>query len=76
MLQLQTAFLVILTSIGVSCVTELISWLMVYRTGGYKRIRDDLDRNARKLEQYKAGQGASAGSSSSGSGNRCEEKTV
>lgn len=40
-------------SVVVSLLTELVSWVLVYRTSNYKRIRDELDRNSKKLEQYK-----------------------
>jgi hypothetical protein len=52
-MQLEQAVLVLLTSVGVSLLTEFISWLVVYRTSNYRRVKDELDRNAKKLEQYK-----------------------
>jgi hypothetical protein len=61
-MQLDQALLVLLTSVGVSLLTEFISWFVVYRTSNYRRVKDELDRNAKKLEQYKQQGTAGAGS--------------
>lgn len=53
---LEQALLVVLTSLVVSLSTEFLSWLIVYRTSSYRRIKDELDRNSRRFEQFKAGQ--------------------
>lgn len=60
-MQLEQAVLVLLTSVGVSLLTEFISWFVIYRTANYRRVKDELDRNAKKLEQYKQ-QSTGAGS--------------
>lgn len=52
-MQLDQALSVIAMSFFVSILTEFISWLLVYRTSNYRRLKDDLDRQAKKFEQYK-----------------------
>lgn len=52
-MELDKAFLIIVTSVAVSVLTEFISWLLVYRTSGYKRVKEQLDRDSKKWEQYK-----------------------
>jgi hypothetical protein len=52
-MQLDQALSVIAMSFFVSILTEFISWLLVYRSSNYRRIKDDLDRQAKKFEQYK-----------------------
>jgi hypothetical protein len=52
-MELDKAFLIIVTSVAVSVLTEFVSWLLVYRTSGYKRVKEQLDRDSKKWEQYK-----------------------
>lgn len=72
-MELEQAFMVLLCSAGVSLLTEFISWVLVYRTSGYKRIKDELDRNSKKWEQYKQ-QSGGAGSSKKDSNEKKEKK--
>lgn len=50
---LTDAFLVVLTALAACVIIEVVSWLLVYRTAGYKRIRDELDKASKKLEAMK-----------------------
>lgn len=52
---IEQALLVLGLSLLISLASEFISWLLVYRTSSYLRIRDELDRNSRRLEQFKQG---------------------
>lgn len=50
---LLDALLVVSTALAACIVTEVLSWLLVYRTSSYKRIRDELDKASKKLEAIK-----------------------
>lgn len=49
---LHESLSIIFTAMAVALTTELISWVIVYRTSGYKRVKDELDRHSRKLESF------------------------
>jgi hypothetical protein len=50
---LSTALPVMFASLVVSVATEFVCWLLVYRTSSYKRVRDELDRHAKRFESFK-----------------------
>jgi len=52
---IEQALLVVGLSLIISLASEFISWLLVYRTSNYLRVRDELDRNSKRLEQFKQG---------------------
>lgn len=54
MAEIQFAFAVICTSIASTLFIEAISWLLVYRTPTYTRLRTELDRTSKKLDKTKA----------------------
>lgn len=63
---------VILTAFAACLVTEVISWVLVYRTSSYKRIRVELDKASKKLEAIK--QTGAVASKPAGKGNRKEKR--
>lgn len=53
-------FLVIATAFASAALAEGLSWLLVYRNPSYRRLKEELDRNSKKLEAVRQGGGAAA----------------
>ena len=47
-------FLVLGISAVANCLVEGVSWLLVYRTPQFKRLKEELDRSSKKLEAARA----------------------
>lgn len=45
--------LLVIGGLVTAAATELLSWLLVYRTPNYRRMKEELDRSSKKLEAIK-----------------------
>lgn len=53
-------FVVIVISVVAALLVEGVSWLLVYRTTAYRRLKEELDRSSKKLEALKSTSPAAA----------------
>lgn len=71
-MSLSDALQIILTALAACVATEVVSWLLVYRTSSYKRVRDELDKASKKLETFK--QTSSVAGKQANKGNKKERR--
>eukprot|EP00245_Coleochaete_scutata_P007628 TRINITY_DN23120_c0_g1_i1.p1 TRINITY_DN23120_c0_g1~~TRINITY_DN23120_c0_g1_i1.p1 ORF type:complete len:183 (+),score=39.50 TRINITY_DN23120_c0_g1_i1:90-638(+) len=48
------SLLILAISFGAACFCEALSWLIIYRTPGYKNLRTSIDKTSKKLETMKS----------------------
>jgi len=50
---LSDAVLIVFISIGTALLGEGLTWLLVYRTDNYKRLKNEIEKQCKKLEKKK-----------------------